>query len=130
MGNTKTLHSINRWLVSIFTVLLIAQAALGGNGIFKSGSMEWLITAHEAIGNLAFLVALAVVGVSYVLWSRKTISGGTMLTSALVFVLTLAQISLGYATKGNIVDVAGWHIAMGVTLTAATAILATRMWTP
>ena len=129
MGNTSSLHLINRWVVSIFTVLLVAQAALGGNGLFKSGSMEWLITAHEAIGNLSFLLALGVLVLSYLLWSRKVIGGSTMLASALVFLLTLAQISLGYAMNENLVDIAGWHIAGGVALTAATAVVATRMWT-
>lgn len=129
MSNTTALHSINRWLIVIFTVLMVVTAALAGNGIFKSGTMEWLITGHQHVGNLLFVMAVAQLVVSYVLWTRKSISSGVMLTSALVFLFTFGQIGLGYSTRSHMVDLVGWHIALGVALTAATAVMATQMWT-
>lgn len=129
MSNNTTLHSVNRWLIVVFTVLMVGTAALAGNGIFKSGTMEWLITGHQHVGNLLFVMAVLQLVISYLLWSRKAISGGTMLASALVFLFTFGQIGLGYSTRSHMVDLVGWHIALGVALTAATAMMATMMWT-
>lgn len=129
MSNSTTLHSVNRWLIVVFTVLMVATAALAGNGIFKSGTMEWLVTGHQHVGNLLFVMAVLQLVISFLLWSRKAISGGTMLASALVFLFTFGQIGLGYSTRSHMVDLVGWHIALGVALTAATAMMATMMWT-
>ena len=128
MSNTTTLHTINRWLIVIFTALMIITAALAGNGLFKSGSMEWLVTGHQHIGNLLFVFAVLQMLISYVLWTRKSIGGAIMLTSALIFLFTFGQIGLGYSTRSHMVDLVGWHIALGVALTAATAVMSTQMW--
>lgn len=129
MTNSTALHSANRWLIVIFTLLMVVTAALAGNGLFKAGSMEWLVTGHQHIGNLLFAMAVAQLAISYVLWTRKAIGGGVMLTSALIFLFTFGQIGLGYSTRSHMVDIVGWHIALGVALTAATAVMSTQMWT-
>jgi cytochrome b561 len=129
MSQSSTLLTINRWLIVLFTVLMVVTAALAGNGIYKKGSMEWLITGHQHIGNLLFGLAVLQLVICYVMWTRKTIGGGIMLTSALVFLFTFAQIGLGYSTRSHMVELVGWHIAVGVGLTATTAVLATLLWT-
>lgn len=129
MSQSSTLLTINRWLITLFTVLMVVTAALAGNGIFKRATMEWLVTGHQHIGNLLFALAVVQLVICYVLWTRKTISGGIMLTSAVVFLFTFAEIGLGYSTRNNMADIAGWHIAVGVALTAATSVLATQLWT-
>lgn len=129
MSQFSTLLKLNRWLISLFTVLMVITAALAGNGIFKKGSMGWLITGHQHIGNLLFGLAVVQLVICYVMWTRKTIGGGIMLTSALVFLFTFAQIGLGYSTRSHMVDLVGWHIAVGVALTSATTALAMQLWT-
>lgn len=128
MSQSSSLLSINRWLVILFTVLMVVTAALAGNGLFKARSMEWLVTGHQHIGNLLFALAVVQLVISYVIWTRKAIGNGIMLTSALVFLFTFGQIGLGYSTRNNMVDLVGWHIALGVALTAATSVLATQLW--
>lgn len=129
MSQSKTLLTINRWLIVLFTVLMVATAALAGNGIYKQGTMAWLITGHQHVGNLLFGLAVLQLVICFALWSQKTINGGVMLTSVLVFLFTFAQIGLGYSTRSHMVDLVGWHIAVGVALTATTAVLATLLWT-
>lgn len=129
MSQSSTLLTINKWLVALFTVLMVCTAALGGNGLFKSGSMEWLVTGHMHLGNFLFVLAVAQMVISYMLWTKKMISGGTMAASALVFVLAFAQIGLGYSSRENKADLVGWHIAVGVALTATVAVLTTLLWT-
>lgn len=129
MSQSSTLHAINRWLISLFTILMVVTAALAGNGIYKKGTMEWLVTGHQHIGNLLFGLAVVQLVICYVMWTRKTIRGGIMLASAMVFLFTFAQIGLGYSTRSHMVDLVGWHIAVGVALTAATAVLTTLLWT-
>lgn len=128
MGQSSTLFALNKWIITLFTILMVVTAALAGNGIFKAGSMEWLVTGHMHLGNLLFVLAVVQMLVSYVLYTRKSIGTGPMLTSGLVFVFTFAQIGLGYSTRSNMVDIVGWHIALGVALTAATGMMMTMLW--
>jgi cytochrome b561 len=128
MSQSGTLLTFNRWLILLFTVLMVVTAALAGNGIYKQGTLGWLITGHQHIGNLLFGLALVQLVICYVMWTRKTIGGGIMLTSALVFLFTFAQIGLGYSTRNN-VELTGWHITVGVALTSATTVLLMQLWT-
>lgn len=130
MSQNTTLLSLTKWTISLFTILMVVTAALAGNGLFKGGSMEWLVTGHMHLGNLLFALAVIQLIVCYVMFTRKSVGNGIMLTSALVFVFTFGQIGLGYSTRSNMADIVGWHIALGVALTAATAVLTTMLWMP
>ena len=95
MTRSSSLLTVNRWLIVLFTILMVGTAALAGNGIFKKGTMEWLITGHQHTGNLLFALAVVQLVISFVLWTRKSVGNGIMATSALVFLFTFAQIGLG-----------------------------------
>ena len=123
-------YSLSRWIITLFTILMVVMAGLAGNGIFKKGDMEWLVTGHMHLGNLMFAMAVAQMVLCYVLFIRTAIGGGLMLASALVMLFTFGQIGLGYSTRNNYVDIVGWHIALGVALTAAEGMLTTMLWMP
>lgn len=129
MQNTA-LHAIGKWIITLFTVLMVVTAALVGNGLFSGADGEWMKIGHMHLGNLLFVMAVVQMVVCYILFIRKAISGGVMLASALVMISTFGQIGLGYSTRTNYVAVVGWHIALGVLLTAATAMLTTLLWMP
>lgn len=118
----------NAVLVTIFTVLMVATAALAGNGIFKKGTMEWLVTGHQHTGNLLFFMGVIQLVLAYLTFSRKQITMAAMGTSFLLMVLTFAQIGLGYSTRNNMADIVGWHIALGVGITAVSTLLAMQLW--
>ena len=124
------LLALSKWTITLFTLLMVVTAALAGNGIFKKGTMEWLVIGHMHLGNLLFVMAVAQMIVCYLLFTRKHVGNGAMLASFLVFVLTFGQIGLGYSTRSHMVDLVGWHIALGVLLTAASAMLMTALWMP
>lgn len=119
---------VNRWLVVLFTILMVVTAALAGNGLFRAGSDPWLVTGHMHLGNTLVFISIAQVLITYALFSQKVVSAAVLAVSALVFVLTFAQIGLGYMTRSRMADIAGWHIALGVALTATIAVLATLLW--
>lgn len=128
--NNATLSTAGKWLITLFTLFMVVTAALAGNGIFRAGSMEWLITGHMHLGNLLFVMAVAQLVILFMLYTRKSVGMGVMVASALVFLFTFGQIGLGYSTRSHMVALVGWHIALGVALTAATAVLATLLWLP
>lgn len=130
MSQSSSLHTLGKWTITLFTVLMVVTAALAGNGIYKGGSDPWLVTGHQHIGNLLFVLAVAQLIVCYLLYTRKAVSGAVIITSVLMFLATFAQIGLGYSTRSNLVNIAGWHIALGVALTATTAVLAALFWLP
>lgn len=125
---TSGLITLNKWLVVLFAILMVVTAALAGNGIYKSGDMPWLVTGHMHLGNTLFFLAVIQIVISFVLYSRKQTGIAVLGTSALVMLLTFTQIGLGYSTRSNLASVAGWHIALGVALTATIATLATLLW--
>lgn len=125
---TPGLLVINRWLIVLFTVLMVVTAALAGNGIFRAGTEPWLITGHMHLGNTMVFMSIAQALISYALFSQKHLSAPILMVSILVFVFTFTQIGLGYMTRSRMVEIVGWHIALGVALTATTAVLATLLW--
>ncbi|HYI26047.1 MAG TPA: hypothetical protein VD767_11615, partial [Thermomicrobiales bacterium] len=77
-----------------------------------------LVTAHELIGNVAFLLAMAQVVVAFIGMQKRLLSRGLVIASALVVVLVIAQLGLGYSGRENF-EVRTWHIANGVALMGA-----------
>ena len=114
--------------MSLFTVLMIVAAALAGNGIYNKGTDPWLVTGHQHLGNLLFALGVIQLVLAYLVFSKKQLTGSEMLVSALVFVLTFAQIGLGYSTRNHMVSIVGWHIAVGVALTASSALFCFMLW--
>ena len=129
MTQNKTLLAVSKWIVTLFTTLMVVTAALVGNGMFNRQD-DWLLTGHMHLGNLLFALAMLQGIFFFVLYIRKSIGMGVMLVSALVAIFTFAQIGLGYSTRNNMADIAGWHIALGVGLTGTAAVLMTMLWMP
>lgn len=129
MTQNKTLLAVSKWIVTLFTALMVVTAALVGNGMFNRQD-DWLLTGHMHLGNLLFALAMLQGIFFFVLYIRKSIGMGVMLVSALVAIFTFAQIGLGYSTRNNMADIAGWHIALGVGLTGTAAVLMTMLWMP
>lgn len=128
-GN-NALFTLGKWIITLFTLLMVVTAALVGNGMFRGTDGEWMTMGHMHLGNLLFAMAVVQMVICYIMFTRKQLSGWVMLASALVLLFTFGQIGLGYSTRTNYVDVVGWHIGLGVLLTAATAMLTTMLWMP
>jgi hypothetical protein len=108
---------------------LVFQAFLGSSGFLQN--KPDLVTVHEMVGNLAFLLAVAQVVIAFVGMQKGTVSRNLVFSSALVVLLVIAQLGLGYSGRESL-DARVWHIANGVLLmgactwTAALAFTGTR----
>lgn len=101
---------------ALLTIGIVIQAFLGTSGMLQQRPN--LVTAHEMIGNIAFLLAVAQVVAAFIGMQKGLLSRGLVITSAVVVVLVIAQLGLGYSGRENF-DIRTWHIANGVALMGA-----------
>lgn len=115
-----------RWLASVFAALVVVQAFLGTRGVFADPD---LITMHEMAANLMFLMIVAQAVLSWVLYSRQAIGAKEVGFNAALVLLTIAQIGLGYSTRGDsFTTTVSMHIPLGVLLMGVTCVVATMAW--
>jgi hypothetical protein len=101
---------------ALLTIGLVVQAYLGSSGMLQIRPN--LVTAHEMIGNIAFLLAVAQVVIAFTGMQKGVLSRNLVISSALVVILVIAQLGLGYSGRENL-DIRVWHIANGVLLMGA-----------
>jgi hypothetical protein len=99
-----------QWLTVATAVLVLAQAILAGRGWFVDLD---LIDVHGLVGNLTFLVAIGLVVLAYLAWSRGTLGRLELGLSALLVLLVAAQLGLGYSGRDS-AGAAALHVPNGV----------------
>ncbi|MGN6030225.1 MAG: hypothetical protein ACTHQE_01040 [Thermomicrobiales bacterium] len=115
-----------QWLTIVNAVLMVVQAFLASEGVF--GGERNLVTGHGHLGNLVFLLVVAQAVLAFVLANAGRLPRMAVTIAAVIVLLTVAQIGLGYSTR-NDVGLAAWHIPNGVLLMGGMAVLATMAWT-
>ena len=102
-------YVVTAWL---FVASVLVQAFLAGRGLYDD--IE-LIDVHGMVANVVFLLALAQVVLAFL--ATKASAGRQMLigVSAVLLVLTVAQIGIGYAIEDER-GLGAWHILNGVTI--------------
>ncbi len=116
-----------RWVASLFALLVIAQAFFGTRGYFGQPD---LVTVHEMLANAMFLLAIAQVVLAWLLNSRSTASMRDVALNGVLVALTVAQIGLGYSTRGadSFATTISLHIPNGVLLMGVSTIVAVMAW--
>jgi hypothetical protein len=115
-----------RWLSAITMVLVLIQDVLIGQGLFLGDPSR--TTLHGWIGNVTFVGAIALAGLSAISVRRGEISRPAVGLSVLVALLTVAQIGLGYSGRGGGMP-AALHIPNGVLIaTLLAALLTITFW--
>ncbi len=115
-----------RWLSGITMVLVLIQAVLIGQGLFLGDPSR--TTLHGWIGNITFLGAFGLAGLSIMGVRRGELSRAALGLSVLVALLTVAQIGLGYSGRGGGMP-AALHIPNGVLIaTLLAALLVVSFW--
>jgi uncharacterized membrane protein len=118
--------TIVRWLSGITMALVLVQAVLIGQGLFLGDPSR--TTLHGWIGNVTFIAAIVLAGLSIISVRRGELSRPAVGLSVLVAVLTVAQIGLGYSGRGGGVP-AALHIPNGVLIaTLLAALLTISFW--
>ena len=97
----------------LLTLGLLVQAWLGGSGFFE-GEAD-LITAHEMLGNIYFLVAAIQIALSFFALQKSVMARSLLIVSILLLVDVAAQLGLGYSGRENASAMA-WHMPNGVLL--------------
>jgi hypothetical protein len=116
-----------RWVAALTIALVLIQAVLIGQALYIGDASR--LALHGYLGNVSFLAAVVLAGL-LVFASRR---GGTpraaLALGALVAVLMIAQIGLGYSGRGG-----GWpaaiHIPNGVLIVGLLAALLTVTFVP
>jgi hypothetical protein len=115
-----------RWLSGITMVLVLIQAVLIGQGLFLGDPSRTAL--HGWIGNITFLGALVLAGLTIMGVRRGELSRPALGLSVLVTLLTVAQIGLGYSGRGGGMP-AALHIPNGVLIAALlAALLVVSFW--
>lgn len=116
-----------RWLATTFAILIVVQAFLGSRGVFDAN--EGLITIHEMLANLMFLLVVIQTVLAWLLYSRRTVGIWVVVLNVALVLLTIGQIGLGYSTRGDsFVTTVSLHVPNGVLLMGVGTVVATMAW--
>ncbi len=110
----------------LLTLGLLVQAWLGGSGFFE-GEAD-LITAHEMLGNVFFLVAAVQIALSFFAMRKGLASRSLLIVSILLLVDVVAQLGLGYSGRESASAMA-WHLPNGVLLMGLCTLSLVLAWT-
>ena len=99
-------------------LLILVQAALAGQFTYNEPDLK---DVHAQIGNALFLRAILLLALAWL--TRDAWRYRMVIWSALVLLLIVTQIGLGYGSREN-VDSAAIHIPVGVFLFALSSIIA------
>jgi len=105
---------------------LLVQAWLGGTGFFE-GNAD-LITAHEMLGNVFFLVAAVQIALAFFAMQKGLAARSLLIVSILLLVDVVAQLGLGYSGRENASAIA-WHLPNGVLLMGLCTMSLVLAWT-
>lgn len=126
-AGTTIYQTALKWISTALSVLVVLMALLVGQGLF--GGSPDRITDHGYLGNLIFILGVALVALAFLGFQKGVVSRGMLLASLLILVMIFAQIGLGYAghRSGN-KDATVIHFGLGVLLMGASSFTASRFW--
>jgi hypothetical protein len=116
-----------RWVAALTIALVLIQAVLIGQALYIGDASR--LALHGYLGNVSFLAAVVLAGLLVFASRRREAPRAALALGALVAVLMIAQIGLGYSGRGG-----GWpaaiHIPNGVLIVGLLAALLTVTFVP
>ncbi|MEZ4564356.1 MAG: hypothetical protein R2853_16620 [Thermomicrobiales bacterium] len=104
-----------RWISALTTLLVLLQAVLIGQALYM-GEMS-LVALHGWLGSGSFILALLLLGAAFLGVRSGELPRRVLLHGALVVLLMVAQLGLGYVGRRGGFP-AAIHIPNGVLITA------------
>ncbi len=117
-------YRVLRITAPLVLLLVLVQAAMAGRGLMYGGNA---IAIHGGIGNLTFLVALAQLALVVLAGMRGPGKWLLIITNALLVVLVIVQLGLGYGGRESPVA-AWWHVPNGVFLFGVATVATCVAW--
>ena len=116
-----------RWVAALTIAIVLIQAVLIGQALYIGDASR--LALHGYLGNVSFLAAVVLAGLLIFASRRGEAPRAALALGALVAVLMIAQIGLGYSGRGG-----GWpaaiHIPNGVLIVGLLASLLTVTFVP
>jgi heme A synthase len=100
-----------KWTAGIFAALMLLQSILGGRGFFVDSD---LLDVHRTVGMITVLVALVQVVLAFTTVRASGPGRPIVIMSALIFILAIVQLMLGFSAKDGSSESASWHLLNGV----------------
>jgi hypothetical protein len=104
-----------RWLSGIAAALVLIQAVLAGQWL---GGNAAIIETHGWLGSGTFLLVILLAGASFMGWRQGAFDLKPFGVSAVMLLLVVAQLGLGYAGRSSAVA-ASLHLPLGVLIFGA-----------
>lgn len=105
-------------VAGLIALLILVQATLAGQFTYNEPDLE---DVHAIVGNVLFVLALLQLALAWL--TRDAWRYRMVIWSAILVLLIVTQIGLGYGSRDN-VDSAAIHIPVGVFLFALASIIA------
>lgn len=105
-------------VAGLIALLILVQATLAGQFTYNEPDLK---DVHAIVGNVLFMLALLQLALAWL--TRDAWRYRMVIWSAILVLLIVAQIGLGYGSRDN-VDSAAIHIPVGVFLFALSSIIA------
>lgn len=99
-----------RWLVLITPVLVLLQAIFAGQWL---GGHQKYIDYHEMVANLLVILVIVQLVLTFVIGIPGDLGRRLLVMNALLVVLTVIQVGLGYSGRTDL-DARAWHLPLGV----------------
>jgi uncharacterized protein YhhL (DUF1145 family) len=99
-----------RWLVLITPVLVLLQAIFAGQWL---GGHQSYIDYHEIVANILVVLVIVQLIVTIVIGIPGDLGRRLLVMNALLVVLTVIQVGLGYSGRTDL-DARAWHLPLGV----------------
>ncbi len=126
-SDSSTIRTAYRWLATVFAALVVVQAFLGTRGFFAD---QDLIDVHAIVANTMFLLAIIQTVLAWLLYTRNQLTMRDVVLNAVLVLLTVAQIGLGYSTReaDSFANTISLHIPNGVLMMGVSSALAAMAW--
>jgi len=124
-GAQSGLSTSLRVTSALLALGLLVQAWLGSTGFYQGE--PGLVTAHEMLGNVFFLVAIAQVALAFFAMQRGMARRNLLIVSVLILAGVVAQLGLGYAGRES-ADAMAWHLPNGVLLMGLCTASVVMVW--
>jgi hypothetical protein len=108
----------------LMVALVLLQALLAGRGWFDDHDY---FDIHEIVANIVFLNAIVLLGLAIAIGAPSAWRVTLVAPAAMLVVLVVAQIALGYQLRDGSGEAGAWHVPNGVLIFGLSVFIHTQL---